>query len=270
VRAARLALLYSLAAATARAEGLSYPVDVTVDAKGTIYVADHEAHALLKWEGAAFKVVAKDKGLPRTPLYGIRHIAVDKDGRIVASDPATMKLYRLDGTITPIPDDDRFVTPWGVAVEPSGDILAVDRVTHQLRRVKADGKVSEVAKIQAPRAIFFDAQGAILVLTDNNILRVGQGGATTPLLQKPPFQFPHDAVRHPNGNIYVTDGYAHAIWQVAPEGQGFKVSALVQGDPLKSPQGIALDPKGNLLVADAHAKAIFQVTTKGEISVLGR
>lgn len=272
MRARGLALLYSLAAATAGAQGLSYPVDVAVDGQGAIYVADHEAHALLRWEGGAFKVVAKDKGLPRTPLYGIRHIAFDREGRVIASDPATMKLYRINaaGTIAPIPDDDRFVTPWGVAVEPSGDLLAVDRVTHQLRRVKPDGKVAEVAKIQAPRAIFFDAQGAILVLTDSNIVRVGEGGATKPLLEKPPFQFPHDAVRHPNGNIYVTDGYAHAIWQVAPEAQGWKVSALVQGDPLKSPQGIALDGKGNLLVADAHAKAIFRVTVKGEISALGR
>lgn len=272
MKARGLVVLFTIVASPAGAQGLSYPVDVAVNAKGEVYVADHEAHALLKWEGGAFKVVAKDKGLPRTPLYGIRHITFDKEGRVVASDPATMKLYRLDpsGAITPIADDDRFVTPWGVAVEPSGDILAVDRVTHQLRRVKADGKVSEVAKIQAPRAIFFDAEGAILVLTDKNIVRVGASGATEPLLQNPPFQFPHDAVRHPNGNLYVTDGYARAVWQVAREGQAWKVTALVQGDPLKSPQGIALDGKGNLLVADAHAKAIFQITVKGEITPFGR
>ena len=33
-----------------------------------------------------------------------------------------------------IADDERLVTPWGVAVEPSGSILAVDRVTQRLRR----------------------------------------------------------------------------------------------------------------------------------------
>ena len=249
-------------------EALTYPVDVAVDKDGAVFVADHEAHALLKLEGSAFRVVAKGPGLPRTPLYGIRHIAQARDGKWVASDPATMKLYTIDGAgkIDPIADDDRFVTPWGIAIEPSGDVLAVDRVTQRLRRVKASGAVEDVADVRAPRAILFDKEGAIVVLTDQNLMKVS-GGTTTPLTSSPPFEFPHDAVLHPNGNYYVTDGYAHAIWQVAPDG---KISALVQGEPLKSPQGLAVDSKGNLLVADAHAKAVFQITPKGELSTLAK
>jgi sugar lactone lactonase YvrE len=262
-----LTLLVALSSPSFAGE-LTYPVDVAVSADGAVFVADHEAHALLKLDGGSFVTVAKGQGLPRTPLYGIRHIAPAKDGRWIASDPATMKLYSIDasGKIDPVPDDDRFVTPWGVAVEPSGDILAVDRVTHRLRRVKSGGTVEDVADIRAPRAILFDKEGAILVLTDKSLVRIA-GGKTTPVVQSPPFEFPHDAVLHPNGNFYVTDGYAHAIWQIAPDG---KASALVKGDPLRSPQGIALDGKGNLLVADAQAKAIFQVTPKGEVIPLGR
>jgi serine/threonine-protein kinase len=250
------------------AEELLYPVDVAVDASGAVFVADHEAHALLKLEGGTFRVAAKGPGLPRTPLYGIRHIALGKDGKWVASDPATMKLYTIDGAgkIEAVPDDDRFVTPWGIAVESSGDVLAVDRVTHRLRRVKASGVVEDVAEVRAPRAILFDKKGAIVVLTDKNLLEIS-GGASTPLTSSPPFEFPHDAVLHPNGNFYVTDGYAHAVWQIATDG---KISALVKGEPLKSPQGLAVDSKGNLLVADAHAKAIFQITPKGELTTLAK
>lgn len=247
-------------------EALVYPVDVAVAGDGTVFVADHEAHALLKLDGGSFKTVAKGQGLPRTPLYGIRHIALAKDGRWVASDPATMKLYTVDGAgkVEAVADDDRFVTPWGIAIEPSGDILAVDRVTHRLRRIKSGGKVEDVADVRAPRAILFDKDGAVVVLTDKTLLRLS-GGSTSPIVNTPPFEFPHDAVLHPNGNFYVTDGYAHAVWQVTPDG---KVASLVKGDPLKSPQGIAVDAKGNLLVADAHAKAIFQITPKGEITNL--
>ncbi|MGH9320877.1 MAG: hypothetical protein ACRD21_12290 [Vicinamibacteria bacterium] len=267
----RLSVLFGSVLALALpsfSQELLYPVDVAVSADGTVFVADHEAHALLKLEGGSFVTVARDKGLPRTPLYGIRHIAQAKDGKWVASDPATMKLYTIDaaGKIEPVPDDERFVTPWGVAVEPSGDILAVDRVTHRLRRIQGGGKVEDVADIRAPRAILFDKEGAIVVLTDKSLLRVS-GSNTTPIIASPPFEFPHDAVLHPNGSFYVTDGYAHAIWQITPDG---KASALVKGDPLKSPQGIAVDGKGNLLVADAHAKAIFQVTPKGEVTPLGK
>lgn len=268
VRLATIATLV-LGALPAWPQSLDYPVDVAVGAKGTVFVADHQAHALIKLEGGSFKVVAKGEGLPRTPLFGIRHIAQDKEGRWVVSDPATMKLYRIDdgGNVTPVPDDDRFVTPWGVAVEPSGAILAVDRVTHRLRRVGTDGKLSDVAEIRAPKSILFDKEGAILVLTDRNLVRIGEGSQPEPIIENSPFEFPHDAVLHPNGNYYVTDGYAKAIWQVTPKGE---TSVLVQGEPLESPQGLAVDGEGNLLVADAHAKTIFKATVKGEVTVFAR
>jgi len=249
------------------ADELLYPVDVTVDDKGAIFVADHEAHALLKLDGKAFRVVAKGKGLPRTPLYGIRHIAADKEGRIVATDPATMKLYRIDasGNVTPVPDDERWVTPWGIVVEPGGSLLAVDRVNDRLRRVSADGRVTEVATVKAPRAVLLDGKGGVLVVADRNVHRVDANGKVSALLEKPPFELLHDGVLHPNGNLYVSDGYARAIWQITPDG---KVTALVKGPPLESPQGMAMDGGKNLLVADARAKTLFVVTTKGEITPL--
>lgn len=244
------------------AEELVYPVDVAVGADGQVLVADLEAAALLRWNGGAFEVVARGEGLPRTPLFGIRHLAPEPSGAVVASDPATMGLYRVStNSIQRIPDDDRFVTPWGVALLPSGEILAVDRVTQRLRRVGADG-IEDVASIEAPRAILVAADGAAIhVLTDRNILRL-DGDAVTPLIESPPFEFPHDFARAPDGGFYVTDGYARCIWRVSAEG---RVSALVRGEPLVSPQGIAALPGGDLLVADAHARTIFRITPAGEV-----
>ena len=42
---------------------------------GGVFIADHEAHALLKLTPAGIEIVAQGEGRPRTPLYGIRHIA---------------------------------------------------------------------------------------------------------------------------------------------------------------------------------------------------
>lgn len=260
-------VLAAVASAAPAAAELLYPVDVAFDRAGKLFVADHEAHAILAYENEGFRIVAQGPGRPRTPLYGIRHIAPDGDGVFVASDPATMKLYRVSvsGSIEPVPDDDGLVTPWGVAVAPSGDILVVDRVTMKLRRIQKSGEVEDLAQIRAPRAVLFDEEGKIVVLTDRALLRIA-GGTASPITTKTPFELPHDAVLHPDGNFYVTDGYARAIWRVSPGGE---VTALVQGDPLRSPQGLAVDARGILFVADAHAKAVFSVTPKGELTRLG-
>lgn len=241
-------------------------MDVAVDEKGVVFVADHEAHALFRVTDTGLEVVAQGEGRPRTPLYGIRHIAALPGGGFIASDPATMSLYRIDaaGNVVAVADDGGFVTPWGIAVDSSGDILAVDRVTHRLRRVKTSGEVEDVADIRAPRAVLFDKDGTIVVLTDKNLVRVAEG-STTPIAASPSFEFPHDAVLHTDGNYYVSDGYARAIWKVTADGN---VTSLVQGDPLVSPQGLAIDRQGNLLVADPHARAIFRISLKGEITRL--
>ena len=251
---------------SASAEELRYPVDVAVGPGGEIYVADIEAAALLRWNGAGFEVVAQGEGLPRTPLFGIRHIVPEGDGAVLASDPATMALYRITaaGEITAIPDDAGFVTPWGIAVDPSGGILAVDRVTQRLRRVGSDS-IEDLATIRAPRAILAGSDGSLHVLTDRNVLRMEDGDAH-PLVQSPPFEFPHDFVRAPDGGFFVTDGYARCIWKVSPDG---RVSVHAKGEPLVSPQGIALDENGDLLVADAHARTIFRISGGGQVLPLG-
>lgn len=260
-------VLSLLLGASVSAEDLRYPVDVAVAPGGEIYVADIEAAALLRWSGNGFEVVAKGEGLPRTPLFGIRHIVPTGDGSVLASDPATMALYRItaSGEITAVPDDAGFVTPWGIAVDSSGDILAVDRVTQRLRRVRPDS-IEDVATIRAPRAILAESDGSLHVLTDRNVLRMENGDAE-PLVQSPPFEFPHDFVRAPDGGFFVSDGYARCIWKISPEG---RVSVHARGEPLISPQGMALSADGDLLVADAHARTIFRVSGGGQVLPLGQ
>jgi sugar lactone lactonase YvrE len=258
----------SIASAISPAAELAYPVDVAVDGQGGVFIADHEAHALLKITPSGVEIIARGEGRPRTPLYGIRHIAPSVDGGFVASDPATMKLYRIDaeGAVTPLADDGRFVTPWGLVVEAAGSVLVVDRVSHVLRRVKSGGDVEDVVDVKSPRAVLVDKDGAIVVLTDDNLVRVS-AGTTTPLAKSMPFEFPHDVVLNSDGNFYVSDGYARAIWRVGADGA---VSTFVQGEPLVSPQGLALDRQGNLLVADPHARSIFSITPKGDVTRLAQ
>ena len=68
------------------------------------------------------------------------------------------------------------------------------------------------------------------------------------------FQFPHTVVVKPDGVAYVCDGYAKAIWRVAP---GQQPEKWTSGAPLVSPVGMELHGD-TLLVADPHAKAILK------------
>ena len=222
----------------AATEELQYPVDVAVAADGAILVADLEAAAVLRWNGSDFEVVARGEGLPRTPLFGIRHIAPDADGTLVASDPATMALYRLEppARSSEFRTTSIFVTPWGVCRCRRGGVLAVDRVTRRLRLLSESG-IEDLAEIEAGRAILPGADGELFVLTDRNIVRV-RDGALEPLIQSSPFEFPHDLARGGDGTFFVTDGYARCVWAVSPEG---RVSKLASGTPLHESAGARHD-----------------------------
>jgi DNA-binding beta-propeller fold protein YncE len=81
-----------------------------------------------------------------------------------------------------------------------------------------------------------------------------------------PFNHPTEMLRHPNGDIYVTDGYRNArVHRFAPDGT-LKAS---WGEPGKGPgqfhlpHSIALDDAGNLYVADRANRRIQIFTPEG-------
>ena len=64
------------------------------------------------------------------------------------------------------------------------------------------------------------------------------------------------------GNAYVIDNYAKALWKIDSAGQ---IAKLVQGEPFKSPVGLCRQGD-RFLVADPHAKAVFSVTFDGMVT----
>jgi hypothetical protein len=81
-----------------------------------------------------------------------------------------------------------------------------------------------------------------------------------------PFNHPTEMIRHPNGDLYVTDGYRNArVHRFAPDGR-LKVS---WGEPghgpgqFHLPHSIAIDDAGRLLVADRANRRIQIFTPDG-------
>ncbi len=82
-----------------------------------------------------------------------------------------------------------------------------------------------------------------------------------------PFNHPTEMMRHPNGDIYVTDGYRNArVHRFTKDGKLVKSWGTPGKGPgqFHLPHSIALDDDGNLLVADRSNRRIQLFTPEGQ------
>jgi len=82
-----------------------------------------------------------------------------------------------------------------------------------------------------------------------------------------PFNHPTEMIAHPNGAIYVTDGYRNArVHRFTPDGrlvESWGTPGHGQGE-FHLPHSIAFDPDGNLYVADRSNKRVQIFTPEGD------
>lgn len=249
---------------------LVYPVDLVLDADGSLVIADFKAHGLLRSTPAGeVSPILQGEGLPKTPLYGTRAVvaAPDGDGWLVA-DPGTFGLYRVaaDGELSTITTE--LDIPMGLAPFDDGSVLVSDLRSGigAIMRVTLDGEVTVFAETGSPTGIVPDGDEGFVFVSrgERALLRAGRDGAVTTIASGPPFDFPHDVVVDDDGYV-VTDGYASALLRVTRDGE---VSVLAQGDPLVNPQGIAAAPDGGYYVVDPQARRVFRVSDAGEVTTL--
>jgi sugar lactone lactonase YvrE len=131
-----------------------------------------------------------------------------------------------------------------------------------------------VANVIAPRGLTVDKDdhawviGKVEEMIDgkkartNAILRIAPDGASTVVAKGEPLDFPHTIALDDQGNAYVVDNYAKALFKISSAGEK---ATLVKGEPFKSPVGLCRHGDG-LLVADPHAKAVFRVTFDGMVT----
>jgi DNA-binding beta-propeller fold protein YncE len=121
-----------------------------------------------------------------------------------------------------------------------------------------------------------DSVAKSFTLNGETLLRLGQPGVHSdtgctgsPWLAERaagPFNHPTEMIRHPNGDIYVTDGYRNArVHRFTADGQ----LVTSWGTPGKGPgqfhlpHSIAIDPEGRLYVADRANRRIQIFTPEG-------
>ena len=248
-----------------------YPLAVTAQADGIVYVADRTLHSIWKIEYGQKSVYFQGSTKFRTPLNAVRCLAIDHQGKLLAGDSSTREVFRFDDAGQPQPLTKGWIgIPMAIAVAADGTIYTADLELHRIWKMPAEGseKPTEFAVINSPRGLTIDAEGNLWVLStsskDGQIQKVTPDGKIEPLIKDRPFNFPHNIVPMEDGTMFVTDNYEHAVWKISADG---KPEKFVSGAPLDRPVGLCRSG-ANLLIADPHIRTIFTLAPDKTLTVL--
>ena len=262
-------VLVLVSVGSVRGAEMQYPLSVAAGPDGAVYVADLNAHGVWKIADGKLSPFWMGSNKFRTPLNAVRCVAVDSQGRLLAGDSATREVYRFNADRQPEPLTKGGIgIPMAIAFGKNGDILVCNLELQQIVKVpEAGGEPVQIADVVGARGIAVDPQDRVWVVSNggpNQVVRILPEGKLETVVEGRPFEMPHNIALDPDGNAYVCDNYAQAIWKVVP---GEKPEKWISGKPLNKPVGLTF-AGGRLLVADPHAKMIFEASLDGKIAPL--
>ena len=235
-------------------------------------------------------------------------VAVDSTGNVFIADANDHRIRRiaLDGTISTVAGDGfpgfrgdggpasaaRLNTPYGIAVDPSGNLFIADLGNNRVRKIAPGGTITTVngtEKFLAPRNVSLDAAGNLYVseFCGHRVRRVAVDGSITTIAGTGTASFSGDGgaanaaqLDYPAGlafdsagNLYIADSSNNRVREVLAS--GVITTVLGTGDPgatlpnqLNVPTGVAIDSLGNLDVADSGNQRIQQLAPAGGLQTL--
>jgi len=148
----------------------------------------------------------------------------------------------------------RFSHPYGVAVDPGGNVFVADYDNHTIRKITSSGVVSTVA-------------GAATQVGAND----NTGGAAR-------FYHPFGLALDSATNLYIADSYNHTIRKMTPAtvvttiagtaGVPGSLNATGTAAQFNYPTGVAVDAATNVYVADQGNHTIRMITPGGAVTTL--
>lgn len=151
--------------------------------------------------------------------------------------------------------DARFNSPFGIAVDRSGNVYVADTINHTIRKIRSDGVVTTLAGFAGVWGVSDGQRGGFAL-----------------------FNMPYGVAVDASGNVYVADTVNQLIRRITAGGV---VTTLAGGwgktgsdDGLggearfSSPSGIATDRSGNVYVADTANHAIRKISPSGLTTTL--
>lgn len=220
----------------ARRARFNAPVQVATDARGDVYVVDQGLNDVRRVspDGIITRIAGTGRECSTVPRCG--------DG-----GPATQA---------------RLHSPWGVTVDPAGNVYIADYMDDEVRRVTPDGTISRFAGTGR------SCQPSIAC---------GDGGPASRARLTSPAGLAIDA----GGGLLIADSNDHEVRRVSPDGTITRlagdgrgcgaVGACGDGGPadharISIPFGVAVGPAGDVYVADLLHNDIRRIGPTGTIS----
>jgi sugar lactone lactonase YvrE len=173
-------------------------------------------------------------------------------------------------------------TPWGIAVDSSGNLWVADSANNRLEKFGPEGKYlatvgeagSEPGKLNNPEGVAIDSKGNLWVADTNNnrieefgpegkyLATVGEAGSENGKLKAPAA-----VVFDSKGNLWVADTANNRVQEFNTEDKYVFQFGSVGSEPgkLSEPQGIAIDGEGHIWVSDTNNNRIQEFSTTGTL-----
>ena len=248
------------------------PVGMAFDIFATLFVADVDTHALLRFPAGGVLPLVPIPASDVVRAMDLSMYVPESTAGIVARLPLIGQMGLAAGGGDTARGDGGDATeallnhPSGVAADASGNIYIADRDNGRVRRVASDGIITTVAASAgwiAPSAISVDGAGTIYVVDTKQVLQITPTGDVKRVAAS--LTAPAAAVADAAGNLYIADAGAGKIFSVAPAGG---VTTLL--DKLAGPHGLALDGAGHLFFTEQDGARVRRLDlAAGNLSELG-
>ncbi len=254
---------------------IPFPVGISTDSAGNLYVADTSTDTIMKingssqvstWAGTSGQTGTADGAGATARFNNPSGIASSPEGALVVTDNAngTIRAITSSGTVSTLAGSTTlrgnvnatgtaatFSSPIGIARDSTGTLYVADSTNHTLRKIATGGVVTTLAGSPG-QAGNTDATGSAARF--NNLTRVAVDSS---------------------GTIYVADTTNNLIRKVTTGGLVTTLAGLsgVSGSSdgvgnlalFNQPGGVAVDNVGNVYVADTGNSTIRRISSNGTV-----
>lgn len=247
-----------------------------------------------------------------------RGSAADAAGNLYVSDAAKHQVIRISpsGQFTVIAGvgkpgfsgdggpakDAQLNQPYGLAIDPTGNLYIADLQNARVRKVDTNGRISTVAgggtspptlsiqdatavALKAPRNVAADLRGNLYIsdFGDHRVLRLGPGGklfvfagtgspgsaASVAVATAGALSFPAGVFVTAADTVFIADSGNHAIRRV-DSGIMTRVTVPEAIALINLPVGLCADPAQNVFVASNGFDQVVRLSAEGAVSVIAR